>query len=198
MGCREHHLPALAREFENQGVQAITIHGRTRQQGFHGEISVEGIRDTVEAVENIPVIGNGDVRNPVDAFRLRELTGCAAVAIGRGALFDPWIFRKIDDYGNGIEPREPEPEEHIQFLRRHFYLMFDQYGDYSCIMFRKFSAWYGAKLGIPEDLEDRLRKFNSCSEFDEIVDQIRERQGERESFIPTAMLKIPNGPIAHW
>ncbi|QDU81958.1 tRNA-dihydrouridine synthase C [Polystyrenella longa] len=190
--------PALAREFEQQGVKAITIHGRTREQGFHGEISVDGIRDTVEAVDNIPVVGNGDVRNPADAYRLMEMTGCAAVAIGRGALFDPWIFRKIDDYGAGREPREPDPEELIQFLIRHFYLMVDQHAQYSCIMFRKFSAWYGAKLGVPEDLEDRLRKFNSYSEFDEIVEQIRERQGERESSVPTAMLKIPNGPIAHW
>ena len=190
--------PALAREFESQGVKAITIHGRTRQQGFHGEISVDGIRDTVEAVRSIPVIGNGDVRNPADAFRMRELTGCAAVAIGRGALFDPWIFRKIDEYGAGLDPREPTVDELIQFLTRHFYLMVEQHGEYSCIMFRKFSAWYGAKLGMPEDLEDRLRKFNSYSEFDEIVEQIRERHGERESFVPTAMLKIPNGPIAHW
>ncbi len=190
--------PALAREFEQQGAQAVTIHGRTRQQGFHGEIDINGIRETVEAVDKIPVIGNGDVRNPADAFRMRKLTGCAAVAIGRGALFDPWLFRKIDDFGAGKPPRNPGPTELIQFLVRHFYLMVEQYGEHSCIMFRKFSAWYGAQLGIPEDLEDRLRKFNSYKEFDEIVELVKMRQGERESSVPTAMLKIPNGPIAHW
>ncbi len=87
--------PALAREFEQLGVAAITIHGRTRSQGFRGAVDLDGIRAVVEAVERIPVVGNGDVCTVADAQRMRAVTGCHAVAIGRGALIDPWIFRRL-------------------------------------------------------------------------------------------------------
>lgn len=190
--------PELARTFEQEGVAAITIHGRTRQQGFGGNVDLDGIAATVAAVEAIPIIGNGDVRDVEDALHMRRYTGCAAVAIGRGALMDPWIFRKLADVTAGEEPREPTPEELIAFLVRHFTLMCDDEGERACVLFRKFAAWYGAKLGIPEDLEDRLRQFESVGEFDEIVDEIRQRHGERELAIPTALVKVPNGPIDKW
>ena len=84
------------------------------------------------------------------------------------------------------------------FLVTHFSLMAEQHDDFACLMFRKFAAWYGARLGIPEDLEDRLRRFESFAEFDEIVEQIRRRHGERQCEIPTALIKVPNGPVEHW
>lgn len=190
--------PALARAFEECGVAAITIHGRTRQQGFHGSVNRDAIRDTVEAVSRIPVVGNGDVRSVEDAFQMRKDTGCHAVAIGRGAMLDPWIFAKIKQAETGLTPTEPTPAEQIQFLVRHFELMTQQHDDYSCILFRKFAAWYGVRLGIPEDLEDRLRRFESIDEFHDIVSDIRERHGERECAIPTALVKVPNGPVERW
>lgn len=192
--------PALAHEFEKLGVAAITIHGRTRAQGFRGSVDLEGIRAVVEAVENVPVVGNGDVRTVAQAFEMRRVTGCDAVAIGRGAMLDPWIFHRIQRATAGdLEPWEPTPDEQIRFLSRHFHLMLDQHGEErSCINFRKFGAWYGARLGIPEDLEDKLRRFESIAAFEEIVVEIRERHGTRTSPIPTAELKVPNGPVAHW
>lgn len=191
--------PLLAREFEKAGVAAITIHGRTRNQGFGGTVDREGIRQTVEAVHHIPVIGNGDVCTVEDAFQMRKETGCEAVSIGRGAMLDPWIFRKISQTVQGEEPvSEPTVEEQIQFLVRHFTLMIEQYDDYGCKLIRKFAAWYGARLGIPEDLEDRLRRFESIDEFYDIVTQIRLRHGERESSVATALIKTPNGPVERW
>jgi tRNA-dihydrouridine synthase B len=190
--------PYLARRFEAAGVQAITIHGRTRQQGFHGTVDLEGIAATVDAVKQIPVIGNGDVRSPDDAVRMRQLTNCAAVAIGRGAMLDPFIFRKLSDLSEGREPREPDRDEQILFLVRHFYLMTEQHGERSCVLFRKFAAWYGARLGIPDDLENRLRLFTSFTEFDAIVDEVRQRHGERQMKVATALIKVPNGPVERW
>ena len=190
--------PELARIFEEEGAAAITIHGRTRQQGFRGSADWEGIAATVAAVSAIPVVGNGDVRTVADALAMRRQTGCAAVAIGRGALMDPWLFRKLADVAAGDDPREPSSEELIAFLVRHFTLMHEDEGDDACRLFRKFAGWYGAKLGIPEDLEDRLRRFESVQEFDEIVEQIRQRHGERVRAIPTALVKVPNGPIDKW
>jgi tRNA-dihydrouridine synthase B len=189
--------PALARAFEQLGVAAITIHGRTRQQGFSGRVLLDGIRAVVEAVEHIPIIGNGDVRTVADAARMRAQTGCDAVAIGRGALLDPWIFRRLQQAESGAFV--PTPEEQIAFLARHFALMVEQHGEFqSCLMFRKFAAWYGARLGIPEDLEDRLRRFESIDAFGQIVADIRVRHGDRINPRPTAEIKVPNGPVEHW
>lgn len=191
--------PELAKAFEEIGVVAVTVHGRTRAQGFHGDVDLEGIAAVKDAVTSIPVVGNGDIHNVDDALRMREVTGCDAVAIGRGAMMDPWIFRNLERViVEGKEPSEPTPDEKIQFLLRHFTLMTEQHEDYSCVLFRKFAGWYGAKLGIPEDLEDRLRRFESIDEFHEIVAQIRERHGERESWIPTNMIRVPNGPVERW
>ncbi len=190
--------PVLAKQFEEAGVAAVTIHGRTRQQGFHGHVDLDGIAATVAAVKSMPIIGNGDVRSVEDALHMRRYTGCAAVAIGRGAMLDPWIFRKLADVTAGKEPREATAAEQLAFLRRHFALMSEQHGERSCILFRKFAAWYGARLGIPEDLEDRLRRFESPAEFDEIATEIGARHGERATMVATALIKVPNGPVERW
>ena len=190
--------PLLAAAFEQIGVAAVTIHGRTRSQGFHGTVNREGIQAVVAAVRSMPIVANGDVRTPEDAFSMMHDTGCAAVAIGRGAMLDPWIFRRIQQLVHGVPPQNPSPDEQVNFLRQHFELMSCQHHERACILFRKFAAWYGAKLGIPEDLEDRLRRFETASEFEELTHAIRARHGERIRPIPTALLKIPNGPVEHW
>ena len=190
--------PYLAQRFEAAGIQGITIHGRTRQQGFQGKVDLDGIAATVDAVQQIPIIGNGDVQSVSDALRMRQVTGCDAVAIGRGAMLDPWIFRKLSDAEKGLPPYEPTRDEQIDFLSRHFQLMTEPHRDRSCILFRKFAAWYGARLGIPEDLEDRLRRFTDFAEFESIVSEIRLRHGERESNLATALIKVPNGPVERW
>src|SRR5579883_3352411 len=87
--------PYFARRFEEVGVAAVIIHGRTRAQGFSGTVNLAGIRAVVEAVERIPVVGNGDVRTIADAERMLTATGCAAISIGRGALLNPWIFAQL-------------------------------------------------------------------------------------------------------
>ena len=194
--------PLLAEEFEQLGVAGITIHGRTRQQGFTGGVDLDGIAQVVAAVKSIPVVGNGDVRTVADAWRMRQVTGCAAVAIGRGALLDPWIFRRLARAEVGdwqAVSATPPADEQIDFLRSHFELMAEQHGEgLATQTFRKFAAWYGARLGIPEDLEDRLRRFETCAEFAEIVSEIAARHGTRQRPIPTALIRVPNGPNEHW
>ncbi len=191
--------PAIAAAMEDVGVVAVTIHGRTRAQGFHGKVNRDAIRDVVEAVRTMPIIANGDIRTVDDAISMFHETGCAAVAIGRGAMLDPWIFRKLQHAASNCDAMtEPSPDEQIDFLSQHFYLMVEQHQEHACLQFRKFAAWYGARLGIPEDLEDRLRRFEDYSQFDQIVQEIRLRHGERKCSIPTALIKVPNGPVEHW
>src|SRR5215213_7980492 len=99
--------PFFAREFEQAGVAAVTIHGRTREQGFGGQVKRDGIRAVVEAVDRIPVFGNGDVRNLDDAARMLSETGCAGVAIGRGALLNPWFFAQLENWERSGDPGPP-------------------------------------------------------------------------------------------
>lgn len=200
LGWDRDHItaPELARYFEQCGVAAITIHGRTRQQGFRGDVNLDGIAATVAAVHSIPVVGNGDVRSPEDAFEMRKYTGCDAVAIGRGAMLDPWIFARIQALESGEDWQEPDAADQIGFLRRHFELMCEQHGDYSCTLFRKFAGWYGARLGIPEDVEDRMRRFETPEQFGALLEEIRERHGARTTTIATALVKVPNGPVERW
>ena len=99
--------PDLARALEDAGVAAIFVHGRTREQGFGGTVNLAGIRKVVEAVKTIPVIGNGDIVTPQAAKKMIEETGCAGVSIGRGAFYDPWIFKRTLEYLNVAATRVP-------------------------------------------------------------------------------------------
>ncbi len=94
--------PDLAQALEEAGVAAIFVHGRTREQGFGGKVNLAGIRKVVEAVKQIPVIGNGDIITPQAAKKVLDETGCAGVSIGRGAFYNPWIFQHTLHYLNSV------------------------------------------------------------------------------------------------
>jgi tRNA-dihydrouridine synthase B len=96
---------------ETEGAQALTIHGRTKVQGYSGEANWSIITEVAESL-NIPVIGNGNIRNAEDVIRIREQTPCAGIMIGRAALGYPWIFRDIKHYlEHGTIPEPPSIEE---------------------------------------------------------------------------------------
>ena len=90
--------PYLASRLEEAGVALITIHGRTTEMSFTGKARLDGIAAVVAAVKKIPVIGNGDIKTPHDAARMIDVTGCAGIMIGRGALVRPWLFRDTWSY----------------------------------------------------------------------------------------------------
>ena len=99
----------FAKVMEHAGADAITVHGRTRSQMYSGEADWDIIKSVKQAV-SIPVIGNGDVFTAEAAVDIRNLTGCDAVMIGRGAMGNPWIFRQIMQMNNGDEVTFPSPD----------------------------------------------------------------------------------------
>jgi nifR3 family TIM-barrel protein len=195
--------PFFAREFEKAGVAAVTIHGRTRAQGFGGRVNLDGIRAVVEAVERIPVIGNGDVRTIADAAQMRSGTGCAGIAIGRGALLNPWFFAQLRRWEVTGDPGPPATYlERLDFMDRHFHLLVEHKGErFACLTFRKVANWYCRVLRPGHDIQQRLMRIESVAEFEQIVEEVRDlltaRTGQ-EWVEADLAIKVPSGPVEHW
>jgi nifR3 family TIM-barrel protein len=195
--------PHFVRAFEKVGVAAVTIHGRTRAQGFGGRVNLDGIRAVVEAVERIPVIGNGDVRTIADADHMLRATGCAALAIGRGALLNPWFFAELVRWEQTGEPGPPATyRQRLAFMDRHFHLLVEHRGEhFACLTFRKVANWYCRVLRPGRDIQQRLMMIDTVDEFERIVEQIGElldrRAGEDwpDAELP---LRVPSGPVERW
>jgi nifR3 family TIM-barrel protein len=194
--------PFFAREFEQAGIAAVTIHGRTRAQGFGGDVNLDGIRAVVEAVERIPVVGNGDVRTIADAERMLA-TGAAGVAIGRGALLNPWIFAQLQRWERTGDPGSgPNYEQRVDFMHRHFHLLVDDRGErFACLTFRKVANWYCRVLRPGREAQQRLVRIDSVADFDGIVERIREQgppRGWEEWLTRESPIRVPSGPVEHW
>ncbi|HJT76796.1 MAG TPA: tRNA dihydrouridine synthase DusB [Gemmataceae bacterium] len=194
--------PFFAREFERAGVAAITIHGRTRAQGFRGGVNLDGIRAVAGAVERIPVIGNGDVRTPADAARMLE-TGCAGIAIGRGALLNPWVFAQLRRWEQTGDPGpHPTYGQRVDFMHRHFHLLVEDRGErFGCLGFRKVANWYCRVLRPGHEVQQRLVRIESAAEFDAIVERVREAgppRGWEEWLMQESPIRVPSGPVEYW
>ncbi len=156
---------------EDCGVDAISIHPRTKAQGFHGQADWNLIKEVKLAV-HIPVIGNGDVTTPCLARRMFEETGCDGVMIGRGALGNPWIFR-LKNFLKGEERviLPPSLEERRDMIHYHFSLTQDHYGEKGAVrMIRKNVYWYTKGLPYCASFHSRL---SSLKEREALFEAIR-------------------------
>ena len=196
--------PHFAREFEKIGVAALTIHGRTREQGFHGGVNVDGIKRVVEAVQRIPVFGNGDVKTIPEAAQMLKATGCAGLAIGRGGLMHPWIFRRLSQWDKTGDPGpHPTYRERLEFMDGHFQSMLKLRTERSaCINFRKVATWYCKVIRPGKAIQQELVMIQSAQHFSNTVQRIGEILSQREEkgdWHPTELdIRLPEGPIAHW
>ncbi len=168
--------PDLARALADAGAAAVFVHGRTREQGFTGRVDLEGIRAVVEAVPGLPVIGNGDVTTPEAARRMFDATGCAGIGIGRGAFYNPWIFRHTLEFlETGRAPEEPAFEERVRVMERHLGLMVECFGaEAGCRMFRKVGPWYAKRFGPCGEFNRQITRLASRAEFDAILGEYRQ------------------------
>jgi tRNA-dihydrouridine synthase B len=143
------NAPEFACAMVEAGAQMITVHGRTRTQGFSGQSDPDIIRRVREAVpREIPVVGNGDVTDVDGYMRLREHTGCDAVMIGRGALGNPWLFSRLREICAGRpDPGAPTLAERLAVYRRHVNLIEELRGGPRTLHeVRKACAWYARGL----------------------------------------------------
>ncbi len=196
---RSWSAPFFAREFEQIGVAAVMIHGRTREQGFKGQVNLDGICAVVDAVDRMPVVGNGDIRSIADAERMLTFTGCHGISIGRGALLNPWIFAQLCRWEQtGDAGPMPAYEERVDFMHRHFHLLVDEKSErFACLTFRKVANWYCKVLRPGREIQQRLMHLGRVIDFDEIVETLRQR-GAPPDWQVDAELSVPQGPVSHW
>ena len=163
--------PDLARTLEDSGIAAIFVHGRTRAQGFEGTVNLAGIRQVVEAVNSVPVVGNGDITTPEAAKRMFEETECAGVSMGRGAFYNPWIFNHTQHFmETGVLLPDPTFEERIRVLRRHYDLMIEVFGENrGSVMFRKVAPWYAKRFGPAKPFNKAVVQIKSREDFENVL-----------------------------
>ena len=165
--------PDLAQRLEDVGVAALTIHGRFGEQKFAGSVDRAGIRAVVEAVRNIPVFGNGDIRTPQDAKQMIDETGCAGIMVGRQALTDPWIFRDTRAYlTTGVLLAPPTRLERTMKMIEHFKLMIERDGpERAVIGFRKRIGFYVKAIGPCPRLRREIPIAKTVAEWEDLVYQ---------------------------
>lgn len=171
-GWDEKHLYAVenAKAVEQGGGQAVTVHGRTREQKYEGKANWEIIRKVKESV-SIPVIGNGDVFSPEDAKRMIDETGVDAVMIGRGALGNPWmLYRTAHFLETGILLPEPSPSEKIEVALQHLDRLVALKGERIGVSeMRKHAAWYIKGLKNSAQVKERINQAATVEEMREVL-----------------------------
>src|SRR3954463_13755282 len=170
----------IALRCQDAGARTLTLHARTRTQMYTGHAHWDEI-DAVSQALSIPVIGNGDIKSPQDAIRMREETGCDAVMIGRGSFGQPWIFDQAKDIMAGRPMRQTPPVEgrfavaldHARMVQAY---ELDPKG--AAIEFRKHLGWYVKGLPSSADLRRKLYAVTSFAEVEGIFGEYLERRAQ--------------------
>jgi tRNA-dihydrouridine synthase B len=170
----------IALRCQDAGARVLALHPRTRTQMYSGHAHWDEIAAVVDALD-IPVLGNGDIRTPQDAFRMRQETGCAGVMIARGSFGQPWIFDQTRDLLEGRPMRaDPLVEDRFAVALDHARMANDYEPDRrgAAIEFRKHLGWYVKGLPGSAELRKKLHAVTSLGEVEGIFDeylQMRDR-----------------------
>ena len=176
IGWDKDHINVLemAKLAEEAGVQAVAVHGRTRAQFYRDRADWQIIRQVREKLR-IPVIANGDIRNVEDLIKIREVTGCEAVMVGRAAQGNPWIFRQLTHYlKTGEILPGPTMEERREIIIRHLDMLLKFKGDYvGPREMRKHATWYTRGIKGNAELRVQFNKAESREDFLRILEKMK-------------------------
>ena len=153
-----------AKIIEAAGAKAITVHCRTREQYYSGQVDLDIIKKVKEAV-NIPVFGNGDVKTAEDARKMFSYTGVDGIMIGRGILGKPWKTNSIiQELQDNVKPTEKTPKEKLEIIKEHIELEIKEKGEYVGVReMRKHICWY-------------LKDLPNSSQVRQVVNQIESKE----------------------
>lgn len=170
------HINAVevAKIVEKNGAQAVTVHGRTRQQFYAPPVNYDIIREVKRSL-TIPVIGNGDICSAKSAQHMYDYTGCDYIMVGRGALGNPWVFREIDEYfrtGKIISP--PTLDEKLDVLSRHISRAVEYKGEYVGMReARKHTAYYLKGFKNAAKLRNLAFSMETLDDLQKLINEIR-------------------------
>lgn len=176
-GWDEKHINAveIAKKCELAGASAITIHARTRSQGYSGNADWSIIKQVKESV-SIPVIGNGDVTSCYKAKQMLDETGCDAIMIGRGVLGNPWLIKECVNYLENNQAPQPVPfDEKIEMMKRHYQLLVEDKDEKRALLeIRSHIIWY--LKGMPESklIKDKICHCKSTEEIFQVIDEYQQ------------------------
>lgn len=168
------NAPEIALYAQDAGIDGLFIHGRTKLQGYSGEVDYKVIRKVKKALK-IPVVASGDVFSPQLAKKMFDETGCDGVAVARGCLGNPWIFKETQGFlKDGLMPDKPAVDEIIRVMAAHLQENVDFYGErIGVIKFRKFFSWYTRGFRKIRPLREKVSCAKTKDEMAGIIERCR-------------------------
>jgi len=187
--CQTHkNAVVLARAFESAGIQMLTVHGRTREQGYKGRAEYDTIA-AVKAAVQVPVVANGDIDSPHKAAEVLAYTGADALMIGRAAQGRPWIFREIGHYlSTGTLLAPPLVAEVRRLLLEHLQDHYALYGEFTGVRSaRKHIGWYVKGLPDGEAFRTRINGLEDSAAQTAAVADYFDALGDRMERLPDSL-----------
>ena len=184
--CQQHkNAVSLARQFEAVGIQMLTVHGRTREQGYKGQAEYDTIA-AVKAAVRVPVVANGDITSPEKARQVLAATGADAIMVGRAAQGRPWIFREIGHFlATGEHLAPPLVAELRRLLLDHLHDHYSLYGEGTGVRSaRKHIAWYLRALPGGEALRQHINTIEDCTTQWQAVADYLDALGQQMDRLP--------------